>query len=324
MSFTNFPEKFSNWYQNLTLTCCSSPTAAVKKAHIDCLKSYTDQIKEFSTQDQQTLAFTCFRYTVWNDGHFDNDKSVMCVKYLVEELGIVLRGSNYLFLFGQTSIDQQHKAELAEYIFDRFDYTDVDKVAQGMEILVYHMYDSDSTTARTLKLLPLLHKHGMLHLAAIQRCLRYFSAAELRFIVETLGVDVRSCTYDKAEDIPPWSTRPSVSSIDDTEWLVAYFNMTDYATFPFQISLYMEATNNLDLFIEYPCIRKLVMSVEHRTHDCNCSINNMITYRDPDERCPFLACYEAYNEHRHAAVKVIEEATGLPADVVRHEIVQYL
>lgn len=309
-------------FSSLTV-CCPSPTEAVKKAHIDCLKSYTDQIKEFSTQEQQDLLFTCFRFTVWNDGRNDNANSVLCFKYLLEEFNLVLSDRYYVFLFGQTAIDQPHKAELAEYVLDRYDFTGYDKAAQGMDVLYYHMYDSESSTARTLKLLPLLHKYGMLHLDAIQRCFRFFSAAELRLIVETLGFDLRSCTYDddnkEAEEVPSWLTRPYMSSIDDLEWLVAYFNMTDYATFPFKISLKVEAAHNLDMFIEHPCIRNMVMGTAHSTQDCKCMRRLM-----KDETCPFPACYEVYKEHREAAVKIIAESIDLPLDVIKHEIVQYL
>lgn len=293
---------------------------AAEKQHIRCLRRFTfiNTMSRFAGDD---LVTTCLRHAALRE--FKCDDRLSCIRYLVEELGIVMQDPQiFIDVFWYAPYEKQHTATVADYVLEHFDYagTGVNKVDLGRQLLLRQL-EVSARSARVIALLHLLHKHDMLHLDTLRKLLVHFTIGELRLLVETYGFDLRPY-----EELEPSQRKlalylaGSMAYVDDVEWFIGYFKFNNLLTFPYHKTLQLTASMFPDTFIRYPCIRKLVMSIEHSSRDCEC----IGLHGDPDERCPFLACYEVYMEHRDAAVKIIEEATGLPTDVVRHEIMEYL
>ena len=299
-----------NSYQRYLCMSCHSPQDAIRHHHLICLKRFKDTILHFTPFEKQEAISLCVAFIDLTSEDVQLVQRFDCINYLLDELHMVIDENclrRIIYLWGV--FDGQDENEVVDYLLKHFNFSNIDKAALGAELLAENLRQSRTLTTRTGILLKSLHKHGMLNLEILRANLGHFTMPELRLIIDTFGYYLRP--YDQPREF----RAGTIGSTNELEWFIQYFHLRDFAAFPFERWL-VSTGRDETLFINFPGIRQLVMSVSHRTLPCPCKNWCVV-------RCPFYKCFDEYEKYTGAVTKSLDEA-GLHPDVVRYILKQYL
>jgi hypothetical protein len=265
--------KLYNWFTS----CCSNPETAVKKNHVECLRSFAPEIREMSVVMKQNLL---------NAAAFCSERKRNSLIYLVEEMGLKF----HWFCFRKRSVFpyyQKYNEDLLCYVLDNWDFDTSSKDNICSYIFGARcMYSWEDLR----KILLVMQKRGFLQQSFFDKYKeRYIGEVPMtavcaRFLVEECGFNLRdfipSIEYLTTHNI--YSEK--IETLEDIEWLLSYVTcpLVYEDIGPLSLVSYLcdmaKESLSTKIFVPYPNIQKLVFSKEHGAEKCKC--NNK-------EPCPF-------------------------------------